>query len=90
MILPESQKRAQTASSAPGARRAVYQPVIEGWPVIRPEREFLLNECIGDYALIESPIGWSVSKAPALTIPDESVEVVSDEPRSLAGQGTCP
>ena len=43
-------KRAPAAASAPEARGAVYQPVIEGWPVIRPER---VNERIGDFARSE-------------------------------------
>jgi hypothetical protein len=36
---PESQKRTQAASSAPEARGAVYQPVIDEWTVIRQELE---------------------------------------------------
>jgi hypothetical protein len=36
MMPPESQKRTQAASSSPEARGAVYQPVIDGWAVIRP------------------------------------------------------
>jgi hypothetical protein len=35
---PESQQRTQAALSAPEARGAVYQPVIDEWPVNRQER----------------------------------------------------
>jgi hypothetical protein len=49
-MLPESQKRAQAVSSAPEARGDVYQPVVEGRPVIRLER---VNERIGDDSLKE-------------------------------------
>jgi hypothetical protein len=39
MMPPESGKRTEAASSAPEARGAVFQPVIDGWAVIRQEIE---------------------------------------------------
>ncbi len=52
--------------------------------------EYRLKLTLGDYALIESLIGWSVSKPLALTRPDETVEVVSDDPRIISTAGHVP
>jgi hypothetical protein len=35
MMPPESEKRTEAASSAPEARGAVFQPVIDAWAVTR-------------------------------------------------------
>jgi hypothetical protein len=40
---PESEKRTEAASSAPEARGAVFQPVIDGWAVTRPSSKRLVT-----------------------------------------------